>query len=494
VTPSPEKRASEKRAFVVSDLGFGDAGKGTVTDFLARRFPVHAVVRFNGGAQAGHNVVTPDGRHHTFAQFGAASFVPGVRTHLSRFMVLHPLALLVEAQRLAAKGVPDALERTTVSAQALVTTPFHQAAGRLRELGRGAGRHGSCGVGVGETVHFALRFPEVAVRAADLGTPGLGRKLEAVRERLAADLGPLLADGRPELATEQRLFKEPGVVAAWIEAISEIVARRMVVPDEHLALILGRPGCVVFEGAQGVLLDEWRGFHPYTTWSTCTFANALALLGESAYEGEVTRIGVLRTYAHRHGAGPFPSAVAALADVLPEPHNPEGAWQGRFRVGWFDLVLARYALAAAEGADMLAVTHLDALGRLRSVQACTRYEVDPTYVEALRLGAFQDLVHQEKLTRVLESARPLYQELALGPDRAAGFVRWIEEALGVPVGLTSSGPTANDKNWVVKVRPEEPPNAPNPPSAPNRPFGAFGALGAFGGSLPVGEREALGRA
>ncbi len=334
-----------------------------------------------------------------------------------------------------------------------MTTPFHQAAGRLRELARGAGRHGSCGVGVGETVHFALRFPDVAVRAADLGTPALGRKLEAVRERLAADLGPLLADRREVLAAEQRVFEDPGVLKAWIEAVSEIAARRMVVPDEHLALILGRPGSVVFEGAQGVLLDEWRGFHPYTTWSTCTFANALALLGESRYEGEVSRIGVLRTYAHRHGAGPFPSATPGLAELLPEPHNPEGAWQGRFRVGWFDLVLARYALAACGGADALAVTHLDALARLGSASACTRYEVDPQCAErgTLRLGAFRDLVHQEKLTRALETARPVFQELALGQDRAAGFVRWVEEALGVPVGVTSSGPTANDKRWTGAI-------------------------------------------
>ncbi|HEY7215209.1 MAG TPA: adenylosuccinate synthetase, partial [Thermoanaerobaculia bacterium] len=137
------------RAFLLVDLGFGDAGKGLLTDFLVRRSGATVVVRYNGGAQAGHNVVTPDGRHHTFAQLGSGSFVAGVRTFLSRHVVVHPTALLAEAAALRAKGVGDALDRVRLSERALVITPFHQAAGRLRELARGAARHGSCGVGVG---------------------------------------------------------------------------------------------------------------------------------------------------------------------------------------------------------------------------------------------------------------------------------------------------------------------------------------------------------
>ena len=156
------------RAIAVVDLGFGDAGKGLLTDFLTRRTSAEVIVRFNGGAQAGHNVVTADGRHHTFAQMGAGSFSPGVRTFLSRDVVVHPTALLVEARVLATKGVPDALLRIAMSERSLVVTPFHQAANRLRELARNEARHGSCGVGVGETVRLAGMHPEDAVRAGDL--------------------------------------------------------------------------------------------------------------------------------------------------------------------------------------------------------------------------------------------------------------------------------------------------------------------------------------
>ena len=98
-------------AWIVVDLGFGDAGKGTITDFLVRERGAEWVVRFNGGAQAGHNVVTDDGRHHTFSQLGAGSFVPGVRSYLGPDFVLHPGALLEEARALARVGIPDAFER-----------------------------------------------------------------------------------------------------------------------------------------------------------------------------------------------------------------------------------------------------------------------------------------------------------------------------------------------------------------------------------------------
>src|SRR5690349_24164707 len=115
----------------VVDLGYGDAGKGTIVDWLCANESVEAVIRFNGGAQAGHNVVTPDGRHHTFSQFGSGAFNPHVKTYLSRHVVIHPTALLIEGDILEAKRVQDPFSRLRLSDQALVITPFHQAANRI---------------------------------------------------------------------------------------------------------------------------------------------------------------------------------------------------------------------------------------------------------------------------------------------------------------------------------------------------------------------------
>ncbi|MEQ1503809.1 MAG: adenylosuccinate synthetase, partial [Myxococcota bacterium] len=145
-----------RAAWAVVDLGFGDAGKGTTTDYLVRAHDARLVVRFNGGAQAGHTVVLADGRHHTFAQLGAGTFVAGVGTHLGPAFALDPGALRVEARALAGLGVTDALARTTIDRRARVITPFHRAACRIRERARGDDAHGTTGVGVGEAVSDAL--------------------------------------------------------------------------------------------------------------------------------------------------------------------------------------------------------------------------------------------------------------------------------------------------------------------------------------------------
>ncbi|MBI3722439.1 adenylosuccinate synthetase [bacterium] len=459
-----------RRAVVLVDLGFGDAGKGTVVDFLVRRHEARAVVRFNGGAQAGHNVVLPDGRHHTFSQIGAGGFVPGVRTLLSRFFVLHPTALLVEARHLAAKGVPDPLALVRASERALVVTPYHQAAARLRELSRGASRHGSCGVGTGEAVSDSLGFPEDAVRAGDLGDRrALATKLERTRERKLAELSLVLDDlaGDPLAAPERRALEDREIAGAWTLAVREIHSR-VVAPEPEIGSLLAREGTVVFEGAHGTLLDEWRGFHPFTTWSTCTSENALALLTENDLSGEIHRIGVLRTYATRHGPGPFPSESSELASAFAEPHNPSGTWQGAFRVGWPDLVLARYALAANGGVDGLALTHEDALERVSEWRACASYrarEIDerlfesspdsPGAISGIRLGASGNLARQEALARALSSVEPAFVPLPLARERgerARSYREWLSSSLGLPVWLASNGPTAADKVWLGPAR------------------------------------------
>src|SRR5262249_10547168 len=197
---------------IVAGLGYGDSGKGTVVDWLCSPLgsrPVQTVVRFNGGAQAAHNVLTRDGRHHAFAQFGAGTFTPRVRTHLSRFVLLDPLALAAEAAHLAIVGVPDALDRLTVDRDALLTTPYHPAANRARELARGNHRHGSCGMGIGETASYALAHPADAPRAGDCTSPpALARKLATLRDRLTEDIGPLGGPPAADVCDAYRAFAD----------------------------------------------------------------------------------------------------------------------------------------------------------------------------------------------------------------------------------------------------------------------------------------------
>ena len=414
------------RHVIVADLGYGDSGKGTVVDWLcsargsaAREgAPVHAVVRFNGGAQAAHNVLTTDGRHHTFAQFGSCSFTPGVRTHLSRFMLVDPLALAAEAAHLASVGVGDALDRLTVDRDALLITPYHQAANRARELARGHERHGSCGMGIGETARYALENPDDAPRAADCAAPRrLARSLRRLRDRLADELG----------------FGEGPDLAGLCDAYRAFAGRVALVDGGYLGGLL-RTGPVVFEGAQGVLLDEWRGFHPYTTWSTTTFANAETLLAEAGQTA--VRLGVVRCYMTRHGPGPFVTEDPTLE--IPEPHNQNGAWQGAFRTGHFDAVALRYAVEVSGGVDAVALTHLDAAAR-HPLRVCRSYQVGGQRQTRIIPGPERDLTWQERLTAMLLRARPVYE--CPGPD----WPDLVEDVLGAPVTLRSYGPTAASK-------------------------------------------------
>ncbi|MFE8602650.1 adenylosuccinate synthetase [Archangium violaceum] len=451
------KAPSGRRASVVIDLGFGDCGKGLLTDFLVRRTGASVVVRYNGGAQAGHNVVTPDGRHHTFAQFGAGTFVPGVRTFLSRHVVIHPTALLVEGEALRTKGVGDVFSRIRISELARVITPFHQSANRLRELARGESRHGSCGVGVGETVQDALEHPEETLHAGDLRDVARSRrKLQRIRERKNEELRTLwsaLPTGGPA-GRERAIFEHEGVIDAWLEQATYLVKLGLVVPDSTLRDWMTESPATVFEGAQGVLLDEWHGFHPFTTWSDCTAANALALIAESGLDIEVERLGVLRSHMARHGAGPLPTETELLRPVLSE-HNVHNAWQGNVRYGWFDAVLARYALDVVGGVDALAITHLDLLKQLRTWKVCAGYQREPMpgdseliahrggagLVTRLAVAPTPSLDRQARLAGWLGDVTPSLEECAANED---AVLEHLERLLGRTVDLVSHGPRASD--------------------------------------------------
>ncbi|MET9224797.1 adenylosuccinate synthetase [Lentzea sp. NPDC003310] len=335
---------------IVVGLGFGDEGKGAVVDALCADGSVSAVVRFNGGAQAAHNVIA-DGRHHTFSQFGSGTLA-GVPTRLSRYVLVEPIALATESRELEALGVANPLSLMSIDAGALLTTPFHVAANRARERARGDGRHGSCGKGIGETAWYGLlsgaKAGDVVEGQQVLGEPGpaprvgdcldpaaLRRKLDA----LARFYEPLIGAG-------PNVDELVGLYRAFADAVR-------IIPGDDGMFDSGR---VVFEGAQGVLLDETYGFHPHTTWSTVVPRNARELL-----RGRPARVlGVTRTYQTRHGAGPLPTEDPAVLARFPERHNGTGEFQGAWRAGHLDANLLRYAVACCGGVDGLAVTHLDA--------------------------------------------------------------------------------------------------------------------------------------
>lgn len=452
-------------ATIVVDLGFGDAGKGSIVDFLTRRSeePV-TVVRFNGGPQAAHNVVTSEGLHHTFSQFGSGTLVPGTQTFLSRFMLLNPFKLLLEAEGLGFRGVVNPLDLLTIDRESLVISPFQVSMNRLREIARGDARHGSCGQGVGEATSDHLTHGKSVLFAADLTDPvKIRRKLRFLRELKAEELREIRGNiPNTDLTKEElRTFDDPQLIDTTVEVFRFFTERVHLVESSYLRTI-GRNRHLIFEAAQGVLLDEWFGFFPYTTWSTTTFENALQLLTEAQYEGKVTRLGLTRAYATRHGAGPFVTEDQAMTESIPDDHNGNNQWQREFRVGHFDLVTTRFALEVCKGVDALVVTCLDRLAELpRGWAVCGSYhyggrsepyldrlvELDGEVITAIKVPKDNYIENMGALTKILEDSTPQY--LAHWPNtsevREEKYLESLERELDTPIGITSHGVTSADK-------------------------------------------------
>ncbi len=399
-------------------LGFGDEGKGTIVDHLVNSSPVTPlVVRFSGGAQAAHNVITEDGFHHTFSQFGSGT-LRGAPTLLSQHVLVDPLRLYGESLHLNPYLGRNSLELVSVEGGAVLVTRIHQAINHARERARGNDRHGSTGLGMGEAELYRLRAPEVYPTIGDLERPRmLVSKLEALYnwgEEQVGDLGISL-----EEATEELLdFGGDGV----INIVDFMEARKLVYEAEEL----------VFEGSQGVLLDEWVGFHPHTTWSTLTPHNAISILGKAGVTKPFEVMGITRTYTTRHGAGPFPSEDNTLN--RPEEHNGYGEFQGAWRVGTLDTTLLNYAAQVVKP-DSLAITHMD----VEQEHVAERY--DHALDFAGNLAHWEDKDWQEQFTRKLEKIQP--ELTAIESNEAV--VELIESTAGAPARVLSYGPESSAK-------------------------------------------------
>lgn len=455
-----------EQAHIVVDLGFGDAGKGSIVDYLVRQHRPSVVVRYNGGPQAAHNVITPDGRHHTFAQFGSGSFVPGVQTHLSKHMLINPFNAFQEANNLLHLGVNDIWLKTTFDIDAMVITPFHVAMNRLREMSRNEGKHGSCGQGIGETRSFEIRNPETAVRVKDLDLPkALHKKLEYIQTTLREDSSKLRVPTVEscEWAESLSLLTDPSKVDQIVTGYGQFTEVAKFGDTDDLAQAAKTHGTLVFEGAQGVLLDERFGFHPYTTWSNITPGNAVSLLADIGFDGHIEKYGLLRGYATRHGAGPFVTENTSLTDLIPDMHNGNNRWQDNFRVGFPDMVAARYALSVIGGVDQIVVSNLDRMTSISKWSVAEGYRVPKSTETLFELDdsgiarnilhdPMLDLNHQEQITNALLGTEPIYRTVPTSGNgehkRQRDFddlLAVFQDQLGAPVKLTSFGPTAESK-------------------------------------------------
>jgi adenylosuccinate synthase len=442
------------RAVIIADIGYGDTGKGTITDFLSRQSDKVLIVRYNGGPQAAHNVVTPECKH-TFSQFGSGTLVPGVRTHLSHHVMVNPINLFNENNGLEKIGVNDALSRLTVDERAIVITPFHKAANRIREMVRGAKRHGSCGEGVSEAVSDSLVGN--CLRVSDL------YQARRLRERLywmmhkkceeLKDLFSLLPDTE-EAEYEMAVLNDENIVELIIPYYANFINRVRIVGEGYLRGALNESSLAIFEGAQGVLLDVDIGFFPHVTRSDITPALAFDLLGEE-FSNRAIVLGTTRIYATRHGHGPFVSESPNIK-IQPAENNEENEWQGPFRIGYLDTVAARYAIQNMGKLDYLAVTCVDRLCDIADpISICDAYQYrggndglsqyfDMAGDKIIGLKKQPSFTEQQGLTNRLYECN-----MQLTPVR--DILVEMENRLGKQIAIVSSGMMAQHKDMIVPI-------------------------------------------
>jgi adenylosuccinate synthase len=414
---------------------WGDEGKGKVVDWLSNRADV--VVRFQGGHNAGHTLVVGETVYKL--SLLPSGVVQGKRSVIGSGVVVDPWALLDEIARIGAQGVKVTPELLTVADNASLILPLHRDLDGAREAQAGAGKIGTTGRGIGPA--YEDKAGRRAVRVADLADPAA---LDGRIERLLAHHGALrrgldlpevdgraLRDSLMEIAPKVLPFARP----AWRVLRDELKAGRR----------------ILFEGAQGTLLDVDHGTYPYVTSSNTVAGQAAAGSGVGP-DAVGFVLGIVKAYTTRVGEGPFPTELLdENGRRLGERGREFGTVTGRQRrCGWFDAVLVRQTLAIS-GARGVALTKLDVLDGFERLRVCTGYRIGGELLDHLPAGmsaqaavqpVYEELEGWSGSTAGARSWRDL-------PAEAVKYVRRVEELIEAPVVLLSTSPERDD---VILVR------------------------------------------
>lgn len=411
-------------AVVVLGAQWGDEGKGKATDQFGTRADV--VVKYNGGNNAGHTVVV-DGEKFALHLLPSGILSPGCTPVIGNGVVVDPQVLFEEIEELESRGVST--QRLRVSSAAHVITPYTRAFDGWSERNLGEGKIGTTGRGIGPT--YADKASRVGVRVQDLFNP------QVLRERVSA----ALAQKNPLFAQSGEAEFDVSEVCEYLQTFAERL-RPMVCDVSFLvneALDAGKT--VIFEGGQSTLLDLDHGNYPYVTSSNATAGGACT--GTGVGPTRITSVvGIVKAYATRVGEGPFPTELLdEQGDYLRTAGGEFGVTTGRpRRCGWYDAVIARYAVRV-NGLTDLVLTKLDVLSGLEQIPVCVAYELDGVRVEEL-----PDVVEDfARATPVYEyvpgwnediSSCKSFKEL---PKAARDYVEYLEKNAGCRISLIGVG-------------------------------------------------------
>ena len=410
---------------------WGDEGKGKIVDWLSERADV--VVRFQGGHNAGHTLVI-DGVTYKLSLLPSGIVRPGKRSMLGNGVVLDPWAFIKEVEAIASKGVTVTPDNLCIAENAALILPVHRELDEMRESANSGVKIGTTKRGIGPA--YEDKAGRRAIRVIDLADP----------DTLTAKVEGLLAHHNA-LRRGNRL--EEFEVAPLVAMLKEIAPRILpfAAPVWRLLDEAKRKGQrILFEGAQGTMLDVDHGTFPFVTSSNTVAGQAAAGSGVGpAAIGYV--LGITKAYTTRVGEGPFPTELTdAVGQRLGERGHEFGTVTGRKRrCGWFDAVMVRQAIKTG-GITGIALTKLDVLDGFDELKVCVAYEVDGKRLDYFPAG----MGAQAKVTPIYETLEG-WSDSTQGarswaqlPAAAVKYVRYLEELIEAPVALLSTSPDRED--------------------------------------------------
>lgn len=412
---------------VIFGTQWGDEGKGKIVDWLTET--AHGVVRFQGGHNAGHTLVI-GGRKQVLRLIPSGILRPGITCYIGNGVVLSPHALMSEIAELEAAGV-SVRDRLRISQACTLILPYHVALDQAREEKRGAAKIGTTGRGIGPA--YEDKVGRRALRVHDLYYP------DQFRARLAE-----VMELHNFMLTRYLNGKALDVAQVADEALSLGEAIRPMVTDVPSALesAMQRGENLLFEGAQGALLDVDHGTYPYVTSSNCVAGAASAGAGVGPQSLHYV-LGIVKAYTTRVGSGPFPTELTdETGRLIGQRGNEFGSVTGRpRRCGRFDAPALKRTIQL-NGVGGLCVTKLDVLDGMPTVKLCVGYKVNGRIVDILPFGA-----------DAVADCEPIYEEMAGWSEATQGVTSWdglpknarqylgrLSEVAGAPIDIISTGP------------------------------------------------------
>ena len=413
---------------VVLGTQWGDEGKGKIVDLLTEK--ATAVVRFQGGHNAGHTLVI-DGVKTALHLIPSGILRDGVQCIIGNGVVVAPDALLKEVRALEERGVP-VMERLRLSHASPLILPFHVALDQAREIKRGNAKIGTTGRGIGPA--YEDKVARRGLRIGDMYQPEFADKLKEVMEFHNFSLKNYY--NVDEVSYEDTLAS----CMDWAEQIKDIVVDA--VDLVHTIRLAG--GDIMFEGAQGTLLDIDHGTYPFVTSSNTTAGGVACGSGVGPlYLDQI--MGITKAYTTRVGSGPFPTELPSeegVGEHLARVGHEKGTTTGRSRrCGWFDAALVKHSIRV-NSVNAICLTKLDVLDGLDVVKVCVGYKDAEGNMMNVPASADQF----EKITPVYEEL-PGWSESAVGansldqlPENAKAYIRFVEKAIEAPIDIISTGP------------------------------------------------------